>query len=148
MKLACHLLLALVLLGCASLKSELTYTSNKAYPEYKGAVRVFYEPPADLMYDKIGIISVMGRSKHTTSQLLNEMQKDAAKYGANGIILVDSKHHYRRTQDSGNTSYSSDRYGADPISACILNPIMTYQAWNHNKATDSRELVAIAIRIQ
>ncbi len=79
------LLLSLFCLSCAT--AGFTQTGEK-YPAYKGIVKVFDSPPENITYKEIGRVSAQGGSSRQWANLLNDMQKKAAKNGANAIILL------------------------------------------------------------
>jgi uncharacterized protein YbjQ (UPF0145 family) len=74
-----------LLLSCATAKFILT---GDKYPPYEGTVKVFFEEPIDLKYDEIGIISSTGGMAHEWTHLIEAMQIEAAKFGANAIIII------------------------------------------------------------
>jgi len=56
-------------------------------PPYHGDVRVFFlEPPEDLRYLEVGLISA-ARKGDATPDLIRALQKQAARNGANAIII-------------------------------------------------------------
>jgi hypothetical protein len=95
-------LLVIALCGCAA-SASFTQTGDR-YPAFKGPVKVFFEVP-DLDYQRIGIVSSQGGSSHSKADMLKAMQKEAAEYGANAIIVISEK-----TKE--NLAFSAGEFGA------------------------------------
>lgn len=89
--------IALSLTSCASAKFTVT---NKQCPPYQGVVKVFTETPKDLKYEEIGWVSGEGMASgghhglltsciggKQWAEVIASMQKKAAQYGANAIII-------------------------------------------------------------
>ena len=102
--------------GCAT--ASFTQT-GQTFPEYEGVVRVFSEPPEDVDYIEVGIVSSKGGTVHDAADLIKALQKKAAKNGANAIILASNK----ETQ-----GFVASQY--------------------YTGSTTSKEMTAIAIRIR
>lgn len=81
------LLSTLLLAGCAT--ASFTQTGEE-YPAYDGIVRVFFEKPEEVEYEKIGIVSSKGGSIHDQADMIKALQKEAAEHGANAIIVVSA----------------------------------------------------------
>ena len=114
-----HLLILLTafLISCAT--TDFIQT-GETYTPYNGFVKVYFEMPTDIEYDEIGIVSVnSGEFEDESSILIRKMQKEAAKVGANAIIIVSSS----ETQE-----YVANQYYA-------------------GTSTD-KEMLAIAIRVK
>jgi len=79
-------LTCLILTSCTTSRFALT---GKQYPPYSGVVRVLNEAPPDLKYEEIGWVSggPNGVPRNTWPDLIAVMQKKAAQYGANAIII-------------------------------------------------------------
>lgn len=82
------LFLPIVLLSCAS--SNFTATNDIKYPEYKGAVKVYFNEPEDIQYDQVGIIAAEGALFSDDVDVIKSLQKKAAKEGANAIIIISA----------------------------------------------------------
>jgi hypothetical protein len=74
--------------GCAT--ASFTQT-GQTFSEYKGVVKVFSEPPENIEYIEVGIVSSKGGTVHNATDLIKALQKKAAKNGANAIILAANK---------------------------------------------------------
>lgn len=86
-------LLALVVLaiaGCAS--GSALVTGIKRAPIAPESVKIYLDPPA--VFETIGLINASSDSGWTEQSALNyaieELKKQAAKLGANGVLLVTS----------------------------------------------------------
>lgn len=78
-------MLSLVFLyGCATSKFVLT---GNIFPEHLGTVKVLYKIPENLDYEEVGIISSSGGMAHEWTHLIEALQEEAAKYGANAIYI-------------------------------------------------------------
>jgi len=71
--------------GCAT--SKFTITGNTFSP-HQGPVKVFNTPPENIEYEEIGLVSSTGGMAHEWTHLISAMQKKAAKFGANAIIII------------------------------------------------------------
>jgi hypothetical protein len=86
MKILLSLALPLILAGCATGSHVITGNVRPALAA--DGVKFYSEPPAK--YDVIGNVSFFGTastSKRQKEQMLNGIKSEAAKIGANGIIL-------------------------------------------------------------
>lgn len=79
---------SVVLMNCAS--SNFTTTNDTKYPEFKGAVKVFFNEVEDLEYIQVGIISAEGTLFGDDVEMIKTLQKKAAKNGANAIIIMSA----------------------------------------------------------
>ena len=70
--------------GCATAKFAQT---GQTYPPYDGPVKVLSAPPQGVKYVEIGIVSSAGGMIHQCADLIEALQKEAAKKGANAIIV-------------------------------------------------------------
>jgi len=95
-------LLIFVLGGCAATAS-FTQTGD-TYPAYQEPVKVFFEIP-EVDYERVGIVSSQGGNVHSRADMLNAMQKKAAEYGANAIIVVSE-------QNKDELIFSASQFGA------------------------------------
>lgn len=115
------IIILIFLSSCAETKFIIT---GETYPEWKGPVKIFQKPPKGIKYVEVGWISgKMGGMVSDWGKILEAMQKEAAKKGANGIILVD-KSRYKQATMGGSIQYGF--YGG---------------------SYDEKNLMAIAIRI-
>ena len=80
------ILICLIFFGCAKVTFAPT---GKTYPPYEGPVKIYKSPPADLKYEEIGWVTADGDFNHPWSELLQMLQKEAASYGANALIIED-----------------------------------------------------------
>lgn len=64
--------------------------TGPTYSSYEGPVKVLFEPPKGVKYEEIGLVSSYGGMIHQWTDLIEAMQKEAAKYGANAIIIGSS----------------------------------------------------------
>lgn len=78
------LLLTFVLTSCVS--TGFTRT-GPSYPSYQGTVQIFYEVPDDITFERIGIVTAEESGAAKMSKVLSKMQEEAAKHGANAIII-------------------------------------------------------------
>ena len=76
----------LAILNCAA-PAKFVIT-GKTYPPYSGPVDVLYKKPIDKKIKAIGLVSSSGGTIHDWTHLIEAMQKKAAKYGANAIIIL------------------------------------------------------------
>lgn len=111
----------LITMGCAT--SNFTSTSDLKYPEYKGAVKVFFNEPKEITYDEIGIVAAEGALFSDDVEVIKSLQNKAAKEGANAIIIIP--------KFSGNTIKTGDRDSEIYIST-----------------KNERKILAVAIRIK
>jgi hypothetical protein len=72
----------LSLSGCAGAKF---IKIGQSYPPFNGDVKIFYDPPGEVTYEEIGIVS--GHGPCLFVEVIGIMQKEAALHGANAIIL-------------------------------------------------------------
>jgi len=80
------ILICLILFGCAKVKFAQT---GKTYPPYEGSVKIYKSPPTNLKYEEIGWVTADGDFNHPWAELLQMMQKEAASWGANALILEE-----------------------------------------------------------
>jgi hypothetical protein len=73
--------------GCAAAKFAQT---GQTYPPYDAPVKVYWAPPKEVKYVEIGIVSSAGGLIHQWADLIEAMQMEAAKKGANAIIVGGS----------------------------------------------------------
>jgi hypothetical protein len=71
--------------SCAT--SKFVVTGN-TYTPYTGPVKVFQSSPEGVEYEEIGIVSSTGGEVHEWTHLIEAMQKKAASYGVNAIIII------------------------------------------------------------
>lgn len=83
----CFLILC-VLVSCAPRTK--TLVTGSIYPPYDGKVEVLFEHPRT-KYEKIAIVSAQGVPRHQLVDIIEALQKEAAKIGANAIILGRSE---------------------------------------------------------
>lgn len=72
------------LISCVS--TGFTQT-GESYPAYQGPVKIFYEVPEDITFKRIGIVTAEESSSAKKAKVLQKMQEEAAKHGANAIIV-------------------------------------------------------------
>jgi hypothetical protein len=70
--------------GCATAKFAQT---GRTYPPYDEPVKVLWAPPQAVKYVEIGIVSSSGGIIHQWAELIDALQLEAAKKGANAIII-------------------------------------------------------------
>ncbi len=80
----CVCLVFTFLTGCATAKFVQT---GQTYSPYEGPVKVLSAPPEGVKYVEIGIVSSQGGMIHQWADLIEALQKAAAKKGANAIIV-------------------------------------------------------------
>ncbi|MCW8797143.1 MAG: hypothetical protein OQK67_08795 [Chlorobium sp.] len=97
------------LFGCATGSAILTGKARPATDPTE--VKIYLDPPSQ--YETIGIVEASSDVEFSTQaaqdRVINELQAQAAKIGANGVILMDTGH---KSGDmvgfySGGTFYSS-----------------------------------------
>ena len=111
--------------GCV--QTSFTAT-GRTYEPWDGPVKIFQEPPKNIKYEELGWVS--GQTDDDTYdwvQILEAMQKEAKKRGANAIILV-SKESSTQSKVRGNA------YGF-------------FREEKKESKIKERNIVAIAIRI-
>jgi hypothetical protein len=62
--------------------------TGKRYPPYRGDVQVYYEQPAGLHYEEIGLVSTEANQVHLKASAIKSLQEKAAEKGANAIIMA------------------------------------------------------------
>ena len=82
-----YLFLCCVMLVSCAWGTSFTQTGKK-YPPYRGDVQVYYEPPAGLQYEEIGLVSTEANQVHLKTIAIKALQKRAAEKGANAIIMT------------------------------------------------------------
>jgi len=99
-----------VIAACAS--GSAIVTGSKRAPIASEQVRVYLEPPAD--FEVIGLVSASSDAGWTeqgsVDYAIEELKKQAAKLGANGVVLVS-------TGDNVTTVISRSRYGSGSVYA-------------------------------
>lgn len=90
MKNIIYLALILTLSGCALTRGSGIVTGETRPPTEASQVKLYTSPPAN--YQEIAIVSADSRNDFMTSQALADaaierLKKEAAKVGANGVIL-------------------------------------------------------------
>ena len=83
LRVLCCCLVFAFMTGCATAKFAQT---GQTYPPYEGPVKVLSAPPQEVKYVEIGIVSSAGGMIHQWADLIEALQKAAAKRGANAII--------------------------------------------------------------
>jgi hypothetical protein len=73
--------------GCATARFAQT---GQTYPPYDGPVKVYWSPPKEARYAEIGIVSSAGGLIHQWAELIEALQMEAARKGANAIIVGGS----------------------------------------------------------
>ena len=116
------LLLSFFCISCAT--AGFTQTGEK-YSPYKGIVKVFDSPPENTTYKEIGRLSAQGGSSWQWTSLINEMQKKAAKNGANAIILLKKNTELKNasidyTSDKGLSGSASTQKSMQAIAIRII----------------------------
>ena len=86
LKLLVYIVIGLILFGCAKVKFAPT---GKTYPPYEGPVKIYMKPPTNLKYEEIGWVTADGDFNHPWAELLQMMQKEAARRGANALIIEE-----------------------------------------------------------
>ena len=83
-------LVASVCAGCVS--AGFVSTSEQSYPPHVGTVRVFWDSvPQEVQYEELGVVSSAGsESIKQWSRLVEALQAEAAKHGANAVIIRGS----------------------------------------------------------
>ena len=83
-------ILFIVLLGCSTGSAIITGNVRPAIDPNE--VKIFLEPPSQ--YETIGIVEASSdvefSSQKAQDRVINELKKQAAKIGANGIILLNT----------------------------------------------------------
>jgi hypothetical protein len=91
-----------VLVGCAT--GSVIITGNVRSAIDPTEVRVYLEPPSQ--YETIGIVEASSdveiSSQAAQDRVITELKKQAAKIGANGVLLIDVG-----TQSGGTTGFYS-----------------------------------------
>ena len=77
------------IVGCAA--TARFAQTGQVYPPWDGPVKVLSASPEGVKYVEIGIVSSFGGTVHEWIDLITAMQKEAAKRGANAIIVGWSK---------------------------------------------------------
>ncbi|MCF7809464.1 hypothetical protein K9N50_00600 [bacterium] len=119
--------LSSLLVSCAS--SKLTLTDYR-YPRHFGPVKVLETPPDSIRYREIGIVSsksgsLYGQPLHDWSDLIEAMQKQSAKYGANALVITHSDKDlqgYMSSNSYGTYAGFGAQKGLTGYAIRILNP--------------------------
>ena len=95
-----------------------TTTTQAAPPDpAAAAVQVFYSPPTDRPYTELGLVSTQtGQTifhDRSAQAMLQKLQQEAAKLGADAIIVRDVKEGTWGLKGGGNTGF--DRGNADAV---------------------------------
>jgi len=102
---------AMVVIGACASGSAIV-TGSKRAPIASEQVRVYLEAPAD--FEVIGLVSASSDAGWTeqgsVDYAIEELKKQAAKLGANGVVLVSSG-------DKVTTVISRSRYGSGSVYA-------------------------------
>jgi uncharacterized protein YbjQ (UPF0145 family) len=120
-------MMIILLSGC-----NYTYTvggKNEGPPKvvYKGPVpvKVFFERPLNIKYVEVGTVTAMVGSPETNRvKQIEEMQRQAASKGANGIIIV------HREEDLENTAAQKELTG---IAIKITDMFYLLKSWFRSK---------------
>lgn len=85
----------MILAGCASGSSIVTGTTRPAISA--ADVKIYLDPPAQ--YEIIGIVEaasevLLSATQTAQNSVISELKSQAAKIGANGIILIDAGNSY------------------------------------------------------
>ena len=79
------LVIGLVFIGCVT-TGQVMLTGTARTPINPEQVKIYFSPPS--AYETIGVVSVqLGSLFQTQMDLYKEMQKQAAKIGANGVLV-------------------------------------------------------------
>ena len=73
------------------------------YPPWFGPVEVYFEKP-DVTYEKLGIVSAQASTDQQLTDLVANLRKKAASFGANGIIV------HPATTSTGNLMYGQTSF--------------------------------------
>lgn len=118
------LLFTFFISACATSKFVITGTT---YKPHTGVVKVLFSSPEDVKYEEIGLVSSTGGIVHEWTHLIEAMQKEAAKHGANAIIIVREE----RPEMGGGITYSEQ-----------LGLLVG------SEGTEYKSMMAVAIRIK
>lgn len=77
-------LVSILLISCSA-PAKFVIT-KKTFPPYSGPIKVLYKKPSNQKFEVIGLVSSTDGTTHNWAYLIEEMQKQAGKYGANAII--------------------------------------------------------------
>ena len=121
------IMMIILLYGC-----NYSYTvggKNKGPPQvvYKGPVpvKIFFERPTNIQYEEVGKVSALvGSPEYNWVQQIQEMQKQAASKGANGIIIVHQE------GDQENTAGQKELRG---IAIKITDMFYLLKSWFRSK---------------
>ncbi len=80
------LILVLLLSSCASTEFS-PYPGAPDYPAYSGELRLLDALPQEGSYDMVGIVIARGVDRTTKQDLIEALKEEAAKRGANAIVL-------------------------------------------------------------
>ena len=81
-----YLIICCTMLVSCAWGTSFTQT-GKMYPPYRGNVQVYYELPAGVHYEEIGLVSTEANQVHLKASVIKALQEKAAEKGANAIIM-------------------------------------------------------------
>ena len=114
---ACRIVLLAAVLGLTACVKTTTTPINPQSSAAAGGVQVFYSPPTDRAYSEIGLVTTQtGQTifhDRSAEGMINKMKAQAAKMGADAIIVRSANEGTWGLKGGGNTGF--DRGNAQGI---------------------------------
>ena len=114
---ACRIVLLAAVLGLTACVKTTTTPINPQSSAAAGGVQVFYSPPTDRAYTEIGLVTTQtGQTifhDRSAEGMINKMKAQAAKMGADAIIVRSANEGTWGLKGGGNTGF--DRGNAQGI---------------------------------
>jgi hypothetical protein len=100
--------------------------TGKRYPPYRGDVQVYYELPAGVHYEEIGLVSTEANQVHLKESVIKALQEKAAEKGANAIIMTGLEETDKNTDFSGNRRNGDDAIQSGTTRSDFFRPNPDY----------------------
>ena len=100
--------------------------TGKRYLPYRGDVQVYYELPAGVQYEEIGLVSTEAHQVHLKASVIKALQEKAAEKGANAIIMMGLEERDKNTDLSGNRRTGDDAFQSGNTRSDLFRPNPDY----------------------
>jgi len=93
------------------------------YPKHKGRVIVYYQHPDDVRYETLGTVIVNSRQGQNPAYIVKIMQRKAAHFGANAIVVSGDMFSRLQIANDNYTPTPFKRSGTIRVSAAAIRVV-------------------------